>query len=230
MAGTLGLRRGQASPAMTREVWAALPVKGFQGAKQRLTSLLSAAERAALAAAMLEDVLEALSAAPLAGIVVNTTDRAAAALARHYGARVIEDGALDGHTGAVNGIARLLVREGRAAILAVPGDIPRATAREFGAVLAARPPGRSFVITPAHDELGSNAVLCAPPMAVPLRFGDDSYFPHLAAARQHNTQPVIVRAPGIALDIDHPADLRALLAARPKLHTRTERLLAELGV
>ena len=30
---------------------------------------------------------------------------------------------------------------------------------------------------------GSNAILLSPPDAVPLRFGDDSFFPHLAAAR-----------------------------------------------
>ena len=55
--------------------------------------------------------------------------------------------------------------------------------------------------------------LCAPPFSVPLRFGDDSYFPHLVAARAAGIEPVIVRLPGIGLDIDHPADLRKFVAA-----------------
>ena len=39
--------------------------------------------------------------ARLAGIMVNTVDPTAAALAASYGARVVTEGALDGHTGAV---------------------------------------------------------------------------------------------------------------------------------
>ena len=50
---------------------------------------------------MLEDVLAALAEAPLAGIMVNTLDPVATELARRYGARVVTDGARDGHTGAV---------------------------------------------------------------------------------------------------------------------------------
>ncbi len=57
-------------------------------------------------------------------------------------------------------------------------------------------------------------MLCAPPFAVPLRFGDDSYFPHLMAARKQGIEPTIVRLPGIGLDIDHPGDLRAFMAAQ----------------
>jgi 2-phospho-L-lactate guanylyltransferase len=68
-------------------------------------------------------------------------------------------------------------------------------------------------------------VLCAPPGVVPLRFGDNSYFPHLAAARQCGIEPTIVRAPGIALDIDNPQDLAAFLRAEPPMDTRTRRLL-----
>ena len=88
---------------MTTDVWAAVPVKEFAGAKQRLAPLLTPEQRQALAAAMLEDVLAALAGAPLAGILVNTVDPLAAELARRYGARVVTDGARDGHTGAVAG-------------------------------------------------------------------------------------------------------------------------------
>ncbi len=55
--------------------------------------------------------------------------------------------------------------------------------------------------------MGSNAILMSPPDAVPLRFGDDSFRPHLAAARAAGIEPTIVHLPGIALDIDNPADL-----------------------
>jgi 2-phospho-L-lactate/phosphoenolpyruvate guanylyltransferase len=212
-------------------VWAAVPVKTFTGAKQRAASLLSPAQREVLAATMLEDVLAALAGATqLAGIMVNTVDPVAADLAARYGARVVTEGALDGHTGAVNGMARILERDGKGALLTMPGDIPRVTSAEIDAVVASCRAEPSFTIVPAHDELGSNAVLCAPPFSVPLRFGDDSYFPHLMAARSRGIEPTILRLPGIGLDIDHPADLRAFMAARPRKPTRTLALLERFGL
>jgi 2-phospho-L-lactate guanylyltransferase len=213
------------------DVWAAVPVKAFTGAKQRTGSVLTLGQREVLAATMLEDVLEALAQATrLAGILVNTIDPVAADLAARYGARVVTEGALDGHTGAVNGMARILATEKRGALLTVPGDIPRVTGAEIDAVVSSCGSAPSFVIVPAHDELGSNAVLCAPPFSVPLRFGDNSYFPHLMAARARGIEPTVVRLPGIGLDIDHPADLRAFIAARPRKPTRTLALLEQFGL
>jgi 2-phospho-L-lactate guanylyltransferase len=212
------------------DVWAAVPVKAFTGAKSRTGSVLTPLQREILAATMLEDVLAALGGAErLAGILVNTIDPVAAALAMRYGARVVTEGALDGHTGAVNGMARVLTAERRGAMLTVPGDIPRVTSAEIDTVVSSCRTPPSFTIVPAHDELGSNAVLCAPPFSVPLRFGDDSYFPHLVAARAQGIEPTIVRLPGIGLDIDHPADLRAIMAAKPRMPTRTLALLERFG-
>src|SRR4029077_16024484 len=90
--------------------------------------------------------------------------------------------------------------------------IPLVTAAEIASLIAAhrqalRQPGPSFTIAPSHDEQGSNAILMSPPDAVPLRFGEDSFFPHLAAAEARGIAPTIVRLPGIAFDIDNPADL-----------------------
>jgi 2-phospho-L-lactate/phosphoenolpyruvate guanylyltransferase len=216
---------------MMTDVWACVPVKAFTGAKQRTSSVLTPAQREVLAATMLEDVLAALAGATrLAGILVNTIDPVASDLARRYGARVVTEGALDGHTGAVNGMARLLAAEGKGALLTVPGDIPRATSAEIDTVVSSCTAPPSFTIVPAHDELGSNAVLCTPPFSVPLRFGDDSYFPHLMAARARGIEPSVVRLPGIGLDIDHPADLRAFLAARPRKPTQTLALLERFGL
>jgi 2-phospho-L-lactate guanylyltransferase len=116
-------------------------------------------------------------------------------------------------------MARSLAAEGHD-MLTVPGDIPRVTAAEIAAVIEARRPAPAVTIVPAHDERGSNAVLCAPPLVMPLRFGDDSFLPHLAAARARGIEPTIVRLPGIALDIDQPDDVHAFLRAEPPMQTR----------
>ena len=103
-------------------IWAVVPVKEFEGAKQRLSSALSPEERRALATIMLEDVLDAVSAVQaLAGVLVVTVDPAATSLAGRYGARVVTEGARDGHTGAVTAAARLLVREGSGGMMTMPG-------------------------------------------------------------------------------------------------------------
>jgi 2-phospho-L-lactate guanylyltransferase len=210
------------------DAWAVVPIKEFAGAKQRLAGLLTPDQRRALAAAMAEDVLAALAAVEaLAGILVVTVEPIAEALARRLGAAVLAEGARDGHTGAVAAAARFLVREGRATMLTMPGDLPAITPEEVAATLVAHAPAPAFTIVPSHDERGSNAILCSPPDAVPLRFGDDSFAPHLAAARGHGIAPSIVRQPGIARDIDHPADLLSFLRMPLGPRTRTRALLAE---
>ena len=214
------------TPLGARDVWAVVPVKERDRAKERLASSLAPELRRGLALAMLEDVLAALAAAPeLAGLAVATVDEAARRLARRYDARILEAGARDGHTGAVAAAARLLAAEGRAGMLTVPGDIPLVTPDEIGQVLAVHRPAPSFTIVPSHDEGGSNAILVSPPEAVPLRFGVDSFFPHLTVAKARGIRPTVLRLPGIALDIDTPEDLAAF--ARRELPTRTRAFLAE---
>jgi len=193
------------------DVWAVVPVKERDRAKERLARLLPPEMRQSLALAMLEDVLTALaSAVGLAGLLVVTVDPAARQLALRYGARLVEDGARDGHTGAVTATARLLAAEGRGGMLTMPGDIPLVTADEIGQLVAAHRPAPAFTIAPSRDERGSNAIICSPPGAVPLRFGEDSFFPHLQAAEACGIRPTVLRLPGIALDVDTPEDLAAL--------------------
>ncbi|HVC55258.1 MAG TPA: 2-phospho-L-lactate guanylyltransferase [Stellaceae bacterium] len=194
-------------------IWAVVPVKDTAAAKTRLGAALPADLRRALALAMLEDVLAALAAVRgLAGRLLVTTDAAATQLALRYGAQCTTESAGDGHTGAVMAAARRLARDGAAGMLTVPGDVPLVTAAEVEQLLAAhrqsyRQGAPAFTIAPSHDEQGSNAILMSPPDAVPLRFGDDSFFPHLAAARACGIAPTVLHLPGIALDIDNPVDL-----------------------
>ena len=208
------------------EVWAIIPVKETQGAKQRLAPVLSAALRQELALAMLEDVLEAVAGvAGLGGAILVTVDPQAGALAHRYGMQTLAEGAHDGHTGAVNAGARYLKAQGRRTMLTLPGDLPLVTAAEIEALIAAHGPAPAFTISPAHDDLGSNAILMSPPQAVPLRFGEDSFFPHLEAARAQGIEPCVLRLAGIAFDIDNPQDLEHFAQLEPR--TRAGRLLAE---
>jgi 2-phospho-L-lactate guanylyltransferase len=207
-----------------------IPVKDTRFSKQRTSSRLDAGQRQRLALTMLEDVLDAV--APTrdrSAIVLVTVDPNAAELAARYGATTTDVGAHDGHTGSVMAAARYLCRDSRRGFLTVPGDIPLITAGEVNRLLDAHDAaGRAFTIAPSHDELGSNAVACSPFDAVPLRFGDDSYRPHLSTARQAGIEPTIVALPGIAQDIDTPADLDRFMTLAEAPPTRTYSYLETL--
>ena len=105
-------------------------------------------------------------------------------------------------------------------MLTVPGDIPLVTPAEISQLVAAHRPAPAFTIAPSRDERGSNAIICSPPDVVPLRFGEDSFFPHLRAAEACGIDPTVLRLPGIALDVDTPEDLAAfmLVPSRPARH------------
>ena len=213
-------------------VWAVVPVKELTGAKQRLSSCLRPDERRTLATTMLEDVLDAVSAVPeLAGVLVVTVDPAATSLASRYGARIVAEGAREGHTGAVTAAADVCsCTRGRPGMTTLPGDIPRLSSAEIAATLAAHRAAPAFTIVPAHDDLGSNMIVCSPPDAVSLRFGEDSFYPHLDAARDRGIDPLIIRHPGIGMDIDHPVDLITFLRMSPPVSTRTFAFLEQSGI
>jgi 2-phospho-L-lactate/phosphoenolpyruvate guanylyltransferase len=211
------------------DIWAVIPVKETTAAKERLADAVPRHLRPGLALAMLEDVLAAVEQARgLAGIAVVTIDPAVQALAQRYGARILTEDARGGHTAAVAAAARTLEQEGRAGMLQMPGDIPLVSADEISLLLAMRRPTPSFTIAPSHDDFGSNAVLVCPPTAVPLTFGDDSFYPHLRAAQACGIQPLIVRQRGIGLDIDRPEDI--LTFAQLRSHTRIQAFLERHGL
>jgi 2-phospho-L-lactate/phosphoenolpyruvate guanylyltransferase len=211
-----------------RDIRAVVPVKAFARAKQRLAGVLPPALRQALARAMLEDVLASLAAVPaLGGIIVVTEDEGAARLAQRFGASVTRATAGEGHSEAVTAAARALAREG-AALLTLPSDIPLVSPEDIERLIAAHRASPCFAIVPARDGRGSNAILCAPADAVPLRFGEDSFRAHLTAARRCGIAPEIVRLPRIALDIDRPEDLAQFLAMPSQ--TRARALLERHGM
>ena len=202
------------------DIWAVVPVKETVTAKQRLAALLSASARRQLALAMLEDVLRALASVPeLGGIVVVTVGPAAADMALCAGARVWSEGARDGHSGAVGAAARRLAIRGMA-MLTIPGDVPLVSPTDIRHLLQGQRQSQGFTIVPARDERGSNAIVCTPADLVPLRFGQDSFLPHLAAARRYGVDPTTVHLPHIALDIDEPADLVEFMNIPSRTRTR----------
>lgn len=210
-------------------LWAVMPIKDIGDAKQRLSGFLSRQERQALFCSMVEDVLEALAgSAALSGILVVTRDPEAERLAAQYGARVLIEERNAGHTAASSFGARTLAEEGALGMLQVPGDLPCLHASDIDALIQAHGEAPAVTIAPSRDRLGSNGVACSPPDLLPLRFGDDSFFPHLERARALGVEPTIVECAGFALDVDTPDDLMTFLASLSE--GRAYRYLIESGI
>ncbi len=200
-----------------------VPVKNISGAKQRLAPVLDAEERAWLAFAMLEDVLGALAACTARlPVSVVTADPSARDLARGFHFEIIEDPSNQGETDAIAMATRVCESRDAVSTLVLPADIPLVQPSELEEIYAAAPPEGS-VLVPARDGRGTNAALRRPAALFPLRFGNDSFLPHLAAARATGRPCVTLRLAGIGLDVDTPADLAELLV-RPGT-TRAQRLL-----
>jgi 2-phospho-L-lactate/phosphoenolpyruvate guanylyltransferase len=200
-----------------------VPVKNLAHAKQRLAPTLDQHDRTELAQAMLFDVLSALSAwreHPQVSLVTN--DPFALQLARHFSFSVILDIANRGETDAIEMATRLCESRGVETTLVIPGDIPLIQAWELERIFEDAPVEGS-VLAPSFDGRGTNAVLRRPAALFPLRFGNDSFEPHLAAARATQKPCVVLNLPGIALDVDQPQDLLELMSAPGE--NRSQRLL-----
>jgi 2-phospho-L-lactate/phosphoenolpyruvate guanylyltransferase len=202
-----------------------IPVKHLHGAKQRLASLLDQTTRTQLAHAMLRDVLDAVRACPgQPEVSLVTSDDFALQLAHEFNVRVIPDTANRSETDAIEMATGLCEQAGIQSTLVIPADIPLLQPAELEKVLQAAPEEGS-VLVPSADGCGTNAVLRNPAALFPLRFGNDSFRPHLEAARATNKPCAVLYLPGIALDVDTPADLRELAAAAGQ--TRAQRLVRE---
>lgn len=209
-------------------IWAVVPVKAFARAKNRLASAFPADLRQALVRAMLDDVLAALAAVDgLAGRVVATDEPDAHAIAARHGARVLM-AADHGLNETLAAAARTLASEGARGMLVLPGDIPAVTAAEIGALLASHDAGRAVSLVAAHDGEGTNALLASPPDVIDFAFGPGSLKAHGDAAARLGIVANVRSLPGMAVDLDTPADI-ARLARRP-MGQSTWRLLDGEGL
>ena len=202
------------------DIWAVVPVKAFQEAKQRLARAYSADFRCQLARAMLHDVLDTLSRARgLAGILVVTLDPEVKRLASGYGAEILDEAPEGGLNEAVSSAALQLVRQHRDGMLVVPGDLPCITVLEVERLLQFHGCDHVITVVPAHDRKGTNALLMTPPDAMPPSFGENSFERHLRNARSAGLAQAELMLSGFGLDLDNPQDVEAFIRTRPAVKT-----------
>lgn len=187
-------------------VHAVVAVKGLERGKYRLAGVLTEAERHLLIKTMLDDVLDALRGTPgIATINVLSSD---VTVLPNDVERIVDPGT--GLNAAIAYAARVLSNDGAHSMLYLPADLPLITPDDIGALMAAAKE-HDAVIAPDARHCGTNALLLTPPQLIEPQFGEQSFTAHVQAMRGAGVRSMqIVERPGLAHDIDMPADLHAL--------------------
>ena len=202
---------------------AIIPVNRLDRAKGRLAGVLSPDERRTLSLLTLDAVVEAAIGAGLEVVVV-TPD---AGVRDHLAGRAAvmdEDPALRGLNAQ---LARALQGLDDAVIL--HADLPLAAAEALEAFLAGSLPAPSITVAPSGDG-GTNVMRLRPPGLFELAYGIGSCALHVAAAKAGGMGVAIVETAGLAMDLDQPGDLVALLGSAEGRECPAGRYLRAIGV
>jgi len=183
--------------------WTVIPVKASAESKSRLAKVLDAAQREALARAMLDRVVDAASSAPnvarvcLIGNSREGQDDSVMLLADPGG----------GLSAAAAAALAEAERQGASRIVVIHADLPQVTARDV-ALLAAAPSGE-IAIAPDRHGTGTNAISLPLPEArgFSFAFGPDSFAKHNAEADRLGLRVEEIHSQGLAHDVDEPDDL-----------------------
>lgn len=187
-----------------------VPVKRFAVAKSRLAPGVEETRKPELVAAMVADVLEAISEARLVErtIVVSQEPRAAE-LAAAAGADLLSDFEDSSHSAAALAGIAAAEAAGAGCVALLPGDCPLLDPRELDKMLTGVP-DRYVAVIPDRHGTGTNALVLAPPSAIEPSFGEGSRERHVAAARAAGVPYGVEELPSLGLDLDTPADIVAL--------------------
>ncbi len=202
-------------------MWAIVPIKSLETAKRRLADVLSLDERRALMLAMARDVLTALARCrALRGVLIVSRSPEADALAQTFGTERFQESPDADLSAALRQAAEYLRdRLDAKGVMIVPADVPLIAPEELDDILtghdeaadAATDGHPTVTIMPDDEHVGTNGLVCTPPLAIDFTFDGRSFRPHLQAAAATGCQPRVVPSPRFALDVDTPDDLKALL-------------------
>ena len=204
-----------------------VPVNRLDRAKGRLAEILEPGERVALAEATLETVIDAVNGAGFRLVVLSADERVRELLGDR-GCFLAENPALSGLNEQIeDALARLDVpAEG---LLILHADLPLATATALREFVAMAAPSPSVTLQPSADG-GTNAMLLRPPGRFRLAYGAGSFQRHRDAAERASMEVRVAEREDLALDLDTPADIEALLAREDGRESRAGRLLARWGI
>lgn len=187
--------------------FAVMAVRPVDEGKSRLADELTAGERVSLNINMFRHVFEVVSQVfPAENIVVISRSEPLLDEARARGAHGAAETSCDLNA-ALTEASRIAVGRGATALLTISSDLPFLEPDDVRAMLDAK---GDVVIATDRLRIGTNALLVRRPFAMPYRYGGESLAAHKMAAAEAGLTITVVERPGLARDIDTPADLAEL--------------------
>ena len=187
-------------------MWAIVPIKTFEKAKQRLANVLTPEERKSLMLAMARDVLTSLSGSKsITGVLIVSRSSESDALSQTFNTERFAESPDANLAIALKQATHYLVDNFNAkGVFVIPADVPGIQASEIDQLILNHV---SVTILPDVDRIGTNGLICSPPFVIPYIFNGKSFKPHADAAFERKLTPIVVPNSCFSLDIDHPSDL-----------------------
>jgi 2-phospho-L-lactate guanylyltransferase len=194
-------------------VFAIVPVKRFENAKMRLSTVLDADDRIHLSSLMLEDTLHILSMSrSLTEVIIVSSDKRAEELATKHGANFVREEKGNGVNSAVELADRYCIKEAADATIIIPHDLPLMDECDIlKAQELAQKESHCIVICPSHRYDGTNMLLRKPPSVITTFYDSDSYNMHVKAAASLGIPIKYFFSKSLMYDIDTPEDVFRLI-------------------
>ena len=201
---------------------AVVALKTLSQSKRRLSAVLSDEQRCDLVEAMAQDVLSCLIAHPEIDTVHAVCGEGWARSDFPEGALVMWEEGENGEGGLIAAYEMVAAKTAAERLLFIHADLPFLGREDISAVIAASSDHHT-VLSPDLTETGTNAVLRWRHQPLLLCFGEDSFAQHQQAAKATGAPWRVVRAQGVARDVDEPEDLDRLDLKDPDLGQATAR-------
>ena len=179
-----------------------IPIKAFEQAKDRLSSVLSAEQRILLARATALGVLESVRGASVFVICDNPE---VSQWATSHGATVVHQSQPGLNVAAHEGISAAREYE---RVMIVHSDLP--LPRRLRELLSSTVASNTVTIVPDRHRDGTNVLIIPQGVGFTCHYGAKSFEAHTAEATKLGLPLQIVEDDELALDIDTPDDLNAL--------------------
>lgn len=196
------------------KTFAIVPVKRFENAKTRLSSMLDTEDRIRLSSLMLEDTLQILSVAPpLTQVIIVSADKRADEIATKHGAKFLPEEKEKGVNSAVAlADGYCIEKEVADATIVIPHDLPLLDTIVISkACELAEKESTCIVICPSVRYDGTNMLLRKPPSVIGTFYETDSYNMHVRTAIKLGIPVKPLLSKSLMYDIDTPEDALQLI-------------------
>ncbi len=195
------------------KIFAIVPIKKFENAKTRLSSVLRKDDRIHLSLLMLQDTLQTLSVIQsLTQVITVSADKRVEEIALKYGATFLLEEKERGVNSAIALADNYCVKEAADATMVIPHDLPLLDPIDISkACKLAENESRCIVICPSFRHDGTNILLRKPPSIIATFYDADSYNAHIRAATRLGIPVMRLFSKGLMHDIDTPEDASEII-------------------